>query len=168
MKVFGFIFARGGSKGLPNKNIRDLCGKPLIAHAIEAGMKTGRLDRIVVSTDSDAIADVARRFGAEVPFMRPAELGADTSPEMLSWRHAVRHFFDQGETFDVFVSIPATAPLRKPSDVIRCLDVFLAGGCDVALTCTAAHSSPYFTMITRDDEGYAGIMLGGGAFARRG
>lgn len=167
MKVFGFIFARGGSKGVPNKNIRELCGKPLIAHAIEAGMKTRRFERIVVSTDSEIIADTARQFGAEVPFMRPPELATDTSPELLSWRHAVRYFLDRGEEFDVFASIPATAPLREPSDITRCLDVFLDGNCDVVLTCTASHSSPYFTMLTRDDNGYARILLGDGTFARR-
>ena len=87
--VVAFVFARGGSKGLPGKNLRPLAGKPLIAHAIEHALAVPRIERVIVSTDSTDIAQVARDFGAEVPFMRPAELATDDSPEWLSWRHAV-------------------------------------------------------------------------------
>jgi N-acylneuraminate cytidylyltransferase len=161
MKIYGFIFARGGSKGIPNKNICDLCGKPLIAYAIEAGLKTGRLDRIIVSTDSEEIADIARAHGAEAPFMRPAELAADHSPEWLAWRHAVGFLEERGEKFDVFVSLPATAPLRTPEDVVCCLETYLEGNCDSVITCTAAHRSPYFNMITIGDGGMARLGVQG-------
>ena len=91
MKVIAFIFARGGSKGLPGKNVRPLAGKPLIAWSIEHARAVERIDRIIVSTDSHEIADVARQNGAEVPFMRPKDLSSDTSPEWLAWRHALNY-----------------------------------------------------------------------------
>lgn len=159
MKAYGFIFARGGSRGLPGKNIKPMCGKPLIAWAIEAGKKTGILDRIIVSTDSEEIAAVARQFGAETPFMRPAELAADTSPEWLAWRHAVRFLRQSGDDFDLFVSLPATAPLKTAEDIRNCVDIYAQGGCDAVLTCAPAHRSPHFNMITLDSDGYARIAI---------
>ena len=89
MKTVAFIFARGGSKGLPGKNILPLAGKPLIAWSIEHAKAVKRIGRIIVSTDSQEIADVATQYGAEVPFIRPDELSSDTSPEWLAWRHAL-------------------------------------------------------------------------------
>lgn len=159
MKTYGFVFARGGSKGLPGKNIRPICGKPLIAWAIEAGLSCGRIDKMIVSTDSTEIANIARRYGAEVPFLRPAELASDHAAEVLSWRHAVRYLQEHGDHFDVFVSLPATAPLRKVEDIDRCMDAFLEGCCDLAVVCTEPHRSPYFNMITLDDKGNASIAV---------
>ena len=89
MKIYGFVFARGGSKGVPHKNIRPLCGKPLIAYAIEAGLASGCVEKMIVSTDNEAIAKVAQEYGAEVPFLRPAELAADNSPECLATRRSL-------------------------------------------------------------------------------
>jgi len=155
MRRYGFIFARGGSKGIPGKNIRPLGGIPLIGHAIKAGQDSGLLDRIIVSTDDEAIADTARQLGAEVPFMRPAELAQDTSPEWLAWRHAV----DAVDDFDLFVSLPCTAPMRNGDDVRRCIETFEAGNCDVVITAREAERHPSFNMITVDDAGYAAIAM---------
>ena len=88
--VVGAIFARGGSKGVPGKNLRILAGKPLIAYAIETALASKLIDRVIVSTDDAEIAAVAQQHGAEVPFMRPQELARDDSPEWLSWQHAIR------------------------------------------------------------------------------
>ena len=88
MSTVGFIFARGGSKGVPGKNIRPLGGKPLIAWSIEQALAVRRIERVVISTDSPEIADVARAFGAEVPFLRPSHLAQDDSPEWLAGRPA--------------------------------------------------------------------------------
>ncbi len=159
MTAYGFIFARGGSKGVPGKNIRPLCGKPLIAHAIEAGLQSGVLEKIIVSTDSEEIAAVARDYGAHTPFLRPAELATDTAPEMLAWQHAVAFLAGRGETFDTFVSLPATAPLRTPDDVRRCVDAFAQGDCDFVITCTKAHHYPPFNMVTLDPRGLASIAM---------
>nr|WP_321514097.1 acylneuraminate cytidylyltransferase family protein [uncultured Pseudodesulfovibrio sp.] len=155
MKRYGFIFARGGSKGVPGKNIRPLGGIPLIGHAIKAGQDSGMLDRIIVSTDDQAIAETARQLGAEVPFMRPAELAQDTSPEWLAWRHAVNAVDD----FDLFVSLPCTAPMRNGDDVRRCIDTFEAEECDVVITAREAERHPSFNMITLDAAGYAVIAM---------
>lgn len=155
MSTYGFIFARGGSKGVPGKNIKPLGGLPLIAHSIRAAQESGRIDRIIVSTDDESIADVAREYGAEVPFMRPAELATDTASEWDAWRHAVTQVGD----FDVFVSLPCTSPLRSASDVQRCVDVFAEGESDVVVTVRHAERHPSFNMVTMDEQGYASIAM---------
>ncbi|BCS87546.1 cytidylyltransferase domain-containing protein [Pseudodesulfovibrio sediminis] len=155
MKRYGFIFARGGSKGVPGKNIKPLGGIPLIGHAINAGKESGLLDRIIVSTDDKDIARVASKLGAEVPFMRPPELAQDTTPEWLAWRHAV----EQMDDFDIFVSLPCTAPMRTSEDVRTCITLFEAGGCDMVVTAREADRHPSFNMITLDDNGLASIAM---------
>ena len=169
MKIYGFVFARGGSKGVPHKNIRPLCGKPLIAYAIEAGLASGCVEKMIVSTDNEAIAKVAQEYGAEVPFLRPAELAADNSPEWLAWQHAVRFLQERGDNFDTFISLPSTVPLRKVEDIQRCVSVFRKGECDIVVSCTEASHSPYFNMIKIDDKGYASIVNtnNGTSFFRR-
>ena len=87
--ILGVIPARGGSKGVPGKNIKSVCGKPLIAHAIECGLKCPSLDHLIVTTDNQEIADVAREWGAEVPFMRPDELARDETPMLPVLQHAL-------------------------------------------------------------------------------
>lgn len=155
MKIYGFIFARGGSKGVPDKNIRLLGGKPLLAHSIEAGLKSGMLDRIIVSTDSENIAKVAIEYGAEVPFLRPVELALDDSPEWMAWRHAIM----QMDSFDLFVSLPATSPLRSPADIATCVKAYQNGGCDVVITCKKASRHPSFNMIYQDNMGLSHLVM---------
>lgn len=158
--VTAFIFARGGSKGFPGKNIAPLAGKPLIAHAIEAAARAETVGRIVVSTDDEAIAETARKWGAEVPFMRPAELATDTAPEWLAWRHALDAVdAEGGPPVDVFVCVPATAPLRLPADIDACVARFLKGDVDLVLTVTPAARNPYFNMVTVDDAGHARLVI---------
>ena len=92
MKTVAYIFAREGSKGLPGKNLRPLCGKPLIAWSIEHALAVKRIDQVIVSTDSEEIAKIAAKFGADVPFMRPKELAQDHTPEWLAWQHALTNY----------------------------------------------------------------------------
>mgnify|MGYP000030777366 CR=1 FL=1 len=153
--VVGCIFARGGSKGVPRKNVRPLAGRPLIAYAIETARASRWIDRVVVSTDDEEIASVAQQYGAEVPFMRPAELARDDSPEWLAWQHAIRAL---GE-MDVFVSIPPTSPLRVVEDVDACIQVLLEGTADAVITVCPARRNPYFNMVTLDSAGYAHLMV---------
>lgn len=153
MKTVAFIFCRGGSKGVPKKNIKLLGDKPLIAHSIEQALSCKGIDRVIVSTDDNAIADVASKYGAEVPFMRPQELATDSSPEWLSWQHAV-NFVQEQSPFDIFISLPATAPLRNLDDIITCLDS-LDEQTDVVVTVKNASRNPYFNMLTRDQDGYS-------------
>lgn len=170
MKTIAFIFARGGSKGLPGKNVRPLAGKPLIAWSIEHALAVKRIERVIVSTDSSEIADVARAYGAEVPFMRPADLASDDSPEWLAWRHALNYVREaSGSLPEVMVSVPATAPLRQPIDIENCLDNFAQGGADMIVTVTDAHRSPYFNMVKTNADGSVGLVIppSAGAIARR-
>jgi len=159
MSVIAFIFARGGSKGLPGKNIRPLNGKPLIAWSIEHAFAVNRIDRVIVSTDSIAITDIALHYGAEVPFIRPEELASDESPEWLAWRHALNYLIEtEGKLPEVMLSIPATAPLRQPIDIENCLDEYERGCADVVITVTEARHSPYFNMVKLNDDGSVGLV----------
>lgn len=121
-RVIALIPARGGSKGLPGKNIRPLCGRPLIAWSIDKALKSRHLDRVVVSTDDPEIARVAREHGAEVPFLRPAELATDSASTYDVIRHALAHYRDRhGEEFDYTVLLEPTSPLREDDDIDRAL-----------------------------------------------
>ena len=159
MKAVAFIFARAGSKGLPGKNIRLLGGKPLIAWSIEHALAVKRIERVIVSTDSEEIAAVAREHGAEVPFIRPAELAADNSPEWLAWRHALNYLREStGALPEVMVSVPTTAPLRLPVDIENCLDEYEKGAADIVITVTEAHRSPYFNMVKTNADDTVGLV----------
>lgn len=155
MITYGFIFARGGSKGVPGKNIRPLGGIPLIGHAVRAAKASGRIDRIIVSTDDQTIADVAEEYGAEAPFLRPTELAQDDSAEWAAWRHAIQLL----APFDVFVSIPCTSPLRTGDDIRSCIDLYAAGDCDMVVTVRKAERHPSFNMVTLNNEGYAALAM---------
>ena len=152
--IFAFVFARGGSKGLPGKNIRNFNGKPLIAWTVELAVSLGIFDRVIVSTDSPEIADIARRYGAETPFLRPAELASDTVPERLAWRHAIENL----PPFDIMVSLPATAPLRRPETVTQCIELFRKGDADTVVTVTPSLRHPMFSMITIDCDGFGHLL----------
>ena len=160
MNAIAFIFARGGSKGLPGKNILPLAGKPLIAWAIEHAKAIERIQRIVVSTDSKEIAEVALKYGAEVPFLRPAELAHDDSPELDSWHHALKFILaKEGELPDVMVSVPVTAPLRIPLDIERCLDSYQKHDVDTIVTVTEAHRNPYFNIVKENLNGTLELVI---------
>jgi N-acylneuraminate cytidylyltransferase len=159
MKAVAFIFARSGSKGLPGKNIRPLNGKPLIVWSIEHALAVKRIDRVIVSTDSHEIAELARQHGAEVPFMRPQELAGDNSPEWLAWQHALNYLRESmGVLPEVMVSVPTTAPLRLPIDIENCLDEYEKGDVDIIITVTHAHRSPYFNMVKTNADGSVGLV----------
>jgi len=160
LNVVAFIFARGGSKGLPGKNIRNLAGRPLIAWSIEHARAVKRIERIIVSTDSEEIASVARNFGAEVPFLRPQELARDDAPEWLAWQHALSFLQEtEGSLPNAMISIPPTAPLRLPDDLENCLNEFEKGEVDVVITVSDAHRSPWFNMVKRNQDGSVGLVM---------
>ncbi|MBI5798515.1 MAG: acylneuraminate cytidylyltransferase family protein [Candidatus Yonathbacteria bacterium] len=169
--IIGAIFARGGSKGVPRKNIRLLAGKPLIAYAIETARAVSDIDRVIISTDDAEIAQVAKQYGADVPFMRPSELAQDKSPEFLAWKHAIEAVEKElGHAVDVMVSVPTTSPMRSFEDVAACLKLLLESDADIVITVTEANRSPYFNMVTIDGEKNARLVIppaGGGAVVRR-
>jgi len=158
--ILGVIFARGGSKGLHGKNIKELAGKPLIAYAIETAKKVSLIDRLIVSTDSEEIADVARKYGAEIPFIRPAEFARDDSPELFAWKHSIGAVEKElGHKVDISVSVPVTSPLRSERDVTSCIELLLQGDTDIVVTAKVAERNPYFNMITLDEKGYAKLAI---------
>jgi CMP-N-acetylneuraminic acid synthetase len=142
------IGARGGSKGLPGKNIRPLLGKPLIAWSIEQARACREISRVVVSTDSEAIAAVAREYGADVPFMRPSPLADDTAGKWSVWQHALdaceRHY---QSPIDVFVDLDCTSPLRDVEDISGAIVQFLAARVDAVFSVCEARKNPYFNML---------------------
>lgn len=162
-----FIFARGGSKGVPGKNIKILGGIPLIAHTIQSAQKSSLIDRIIVSTDDEDIATVSNDFGAEVPFIRPGHLASDTSSELDAWKHAV---VELNTEFDVFISLPPTAPLRSVGDINRCIHVFEDTDADMVITVKEASRNPFFNMVKMDSNDYAQLVINqseGGSYIRR-
>jgi len=148
-----FIFARGGSKGLPGKNIMPLGGIPLIGRAIQSAQEVDEIDRIIVSTDDDDIMATALEYGAEVPFRRPEELATDNAPEWLSWQHAIKWAQANGG-IETFISLPATSPLRNGQDIKACLDAYDPQDTDMVVTVRQAARSPYFNMVSKTKTGH--------------
>ena len=158
--VVAFIFARGGSKGVPRKNVRLLGGMPSIAHSILQARNSRVIDRVVVSSDDSEIASVSKEYGAEVPFIRPAELARDDAPEWLAWQHALRALDNDGSSkVDVFVSLPPTSPLRALEDIEACVNTLMEGDADIVITVRPSERSPYFNMVTLNDEGVARLAI---------
>ncbi len=148
MNITCVIGARGGSKGLAGKNIRPMLGKPLIGWSIEQARACPEISRVVVSTDSLAIAEVARSFGAEVPFMRPDVLANDTAGKWGVWQHALAacdaHY---AEPIDVYVDLDCTSPLRDVEDISRAIAQFRAQPTDAVFSVCEARKNPYFNML---------------------
>lgn len=121
-RILGLITARGGSKGIPGKNIKELCGKPLIEYTIEAAKKSNVLTRTIVSTDSGQIADISRNLGADVPFLRPAELARDLSSSIDVAKHAINWLKENdNQEFDYVMILQPTSPLRLAQDIDECI-----------------------------------------------
>jgi CMP-N-acetylneuraminic acid synthetase len=154
------VCARSGSKGLPGKNIRRLAGKPLIGWAIDQALAVSKVSRVIVSTDSEEIAAVARAHGAALPFLRPAELARDDTPEWHVWQHALRFLNDhEGRLPAGLVVVPPTAPLRGSSDIERCIAMFEGSPADIVITVTDAHRNPYFNMVAVDANDNAQVVM---------
>jgi len=159
MKYIALICARGGSKGLPGKNIKILNGKPLIGWSIEIAKQIAQIKRIIVSTDSLEIAETAKEYGAEVPFIRPDELSKDDSPEWLAWQHALDYLSNHDEVvYDGLISIPTTAPLRAVEDVQNCIKEYEKGDVDAVITVSNSHRNPYFNMVMNDNNGFSSLV----------
>jgi len=151
MKI-AVIPARGGSKRIPRKNIKDFCGKPMIVWSIEAAKESGLFDHIVVSTDDTEIAEVAKKYGAEVPFMRPAELSNDFTGTTEVIAHATQWALDQSLDVDAVCCIYATAPFVQVADLKRGLAALQSGNWAYAFTVTD-FESPIFRSFKQTAEG---------------
>ena len=162
------ICARGGSRGLPGKNIRPLLGKPLIAHTIEQALVQPQIDRVFVSTDSQEIAAVASQAGAEVPFLRPAALATHTAAKVPVIEHLVEWVVAHVGPVGKIVDLDPTSPLRESIDIDNCL-ALLDVDTDVVITGYHAPKNPYFNMVEPTDDGYVQLVktMPGGVEARQ-
>ena len=151
------ICARGGSKGVPNKNIRSVGDKPLVGHAVSDAREWGQCDDVVVSTDSEEIASVAEDYGAQVPFERPSHLASNEAAKLPVIQHALEWMeSNRGTQYDYVVDIDATTPLRTPEDIEKCFSaVSNDGKATNAYTVCEADKNPYFNMVELNNEGYA-------------
>lgn len=149
------ICARGDSKGVKNKNIRLLSGKPLIAYTIRQALKWGKARHVIVSTDSKKIANIAKRYGAEIPFMRSKELACDNAPKLFSVRDALiesEKIFK--EKYDIVVDLDATAPIRKIKDLDNSLKIFIKKKPKTLFSVVKTHGNPYFNMVENKGNGF--------------
>lgn len=167
-RILAIVPARGGSKGLPGKNIRPLCGKPLIGWSIEHAQKSKYVDDIFISTDSREIADVAETFGVKVPELRPDELARDTAPSSEFIVYTLNKMKNEKKTFDYFILLEPTSPLRDVEDVDRSIEMLIdspeSESCvGVAMSGTV---HPAF-MVIKDENGYLKALMPDKATLRR-
>ena len=134
MKILGLIPARGGSKGIPGKNIKYLGGKPLLSYTFEAAAKSQLLSKIILSSESEEIIQVAKSIGLEVPFVRPLELAQDNTPSIKVIIHALNFYLAQGEEFDAVCLLQPTSPLRQDKLIDLAIKKFIHGGNDSLVT----------------------------------
>ena len=164
-KTIAFIFARGGSKGLPKKNQLLLSDHPLIAYSIYIAKINKFIDDVYVSTDSKEIEKIAIDYGAKV-IVRPFELAQDNAPEFLSWKHAVNTLINEGVYFDKFISLPPTSPLRSLKDTEICLEKLNSKN-EIVITVTPSQRNPWFNMVKLDTESFASRLIAGETISRR-
>ena len=167
MKILYLIPARGGSKGIPGKNIKDFIGKPLICHAIDQARAAGAEDRdICVSTDSDDIRSTVEQYGLPVPFMRPDHLATDTAGTYEVILHALDQYEAAGIHYDLVILLQTTSPLRRADDITNALELWHPGIDMVVSVCEAA-TNPYYNAFETDTEGNLHISKGDGHYTRR-
>jgi N-acylneuraminate cytidylyltransferase/CMP-N,N'-diacetyllegionaminic acid synthase len=156
MKRLCTIGARGGSKGVKNKNVRELLGKPLIAHTILQAKASELFDAIAVSSDSRLILDIAKAYGADILVDRPAEMATDEAPKMPAIQHCVRMAEQvSGISFDTIVDMDATSPLREVEDIRAAVRLLEERNVSTVITGAPAHRSPYFNLVELDENGVA-------------
>lgn len=153
MKILGIVPARGGSKGIPGKNIRSLDGKPLIQYSVEAARSSNLVDRLILSTDSAEIAEVGKALGVEVPFLRPRDLAQDDTPMLPVLEHALQFVEMEGWQPDIILLLQPTAPLRRAEHIQQAVKLLVDSNCDsvVSVVEVPRHYVPDFVL--RLEEG---------------
>jgi CMP-N-acetylneuraminic acid synthetase len=167
-RVLGLVTARGGSRGIPGKNIKPLAGLPLIAWSLRSAVASGAFDRIVLSTDDEAIAATAAAHGAEVPFMRPVELAQDTTPHLPVVQHAVSWLAEQqGYRPDLVMILQPTTPFRRPRDIQGSIELLVERGADSVMSVVPVdvHNHPSF-MFSLDARGGLRLLTGEPVYRR--
>ena len=154
MKPVCFIGARGGSKGVPNKNIRLLNGKPLIAYSIETALNSNIFSSVIVSTEDERIGRIAKKYGAEVPFIRPKRLATDSAGMDEVIIHGIKKLRSLGYTFDVLVNRDCTVPFIRNVDVTGSIELLKEKKCDAVFGVYKQHHNPYFNMMEPNSKGF--------------
>lgn len=166
--VLGLITARGGSKGIPRKNILPVGGKPLIAWTIEAARAARRLTRVVVSTDDEEIAAVSRQWGAEAPFLRPAAMAGDDSPHVLAVLHALEWLIERERVRpDYLVLLQPTSPLRSPADIDAAIHLAMERRAEAVVSVSETHDHPMLARRIRADGALESFVPCDLAYPRR-
>ncbi len=166
MKLLYLIPARGGSKGIPHKNIKLLNGKPLICYSIDLARILTDDENICVSTDDRGIVKIVENYGLPVPFIRPSELATDESGSEDVILHAIRYYERMGRHYDAVVLLQPTSPFRRSLDVIECIKTFSKSN-DMVVSVTVASSNPYYNCFELNSSGYLSISKGEGNVIRR-
>lgn len=165
-RILALIPARGGSKGIKNKNIVDLCGKPLLAYTVEAAIASKYIDDVIVTTDSLTIAEVAIQYGAQVPFLRPEHLAQDTSTTLVGVLHAIEQLKTQKKNYDILVLLQPTSPLRDVIDIDSAVETFFSNGRRALVSISEANDHPLL-MRTITGNGRMEALLSGVSTCRR-
>lgn len=166
MKPLVIIPARGGSKGIPHKNIKLLGGKPLICRAIDNARSVAPNTDICVSTDDSEIIQVVENYGLKVPFVRPAELAADNSGTYEVLLHALSFYERQGRTYDTIILLQPTSPFRRDEDISEALKLY-SPDIDMVVSVTEARANPYYNCFETDSDGFLHVSKGDGKYIRR-
>src|SRR3989338_113028 len=158
-KVLAYIPARSGSKSIIDKNIVEICGKPLIAYSILAAKESKYVDRVIISTDSIKYAEIAKKYGAEAPFLRPSELAQDTSVEMDSCQHMLKWVEDNwNEKFDIVLKLEPTSPLRLPEDLNKAIEKLDEKNADSVVSVAEAGTHPFWMNTLPDNFSMDGFI----------
>lgn len=168
--ILGHIGARKGSKGVPRKNFREICGKPLIDWSLDQLLTHPRVDAVVVSTDDEEIYEHAIAKGALKMGLRPAHLASDTAGKWQVWQHALEVSQDiLGQPVTAFLDLDCTSPLRLMEDIDNALDLYFSDQPDMVMSCCDAHKNPYFNLVEPDESGALQVSkpLPGGVVARQ-
>ena len=153
MNILCTICARGGSKGLPKKNIKNLKGKPLIAWSIEQALRINKISDVVVSTDSEEIANVSKDYGAKVPFLRPDYLAEDGAGKWDVWQHALHtceKIYNKG--YDLYLDLDCTSPLRDDEDIYNAIENLMESTADCIFSISESRKNPYFNMVEYENN----------------
>jgi CMP-N-acetylneuraminic acid synthetase len=161
VRVLGIIPARGGSKGIPRKNIRLLAGKPLLQFTAEAALRSKRLARLILSTDDQEICEVGRKCGLEVPFLRPAELARDDTPTLGVLQHAIRTLEQSGDRYEAICLLQPTSPFRRAEDIDGCIDLLqnVQADCVISVHSVPHEYNPHWVYF-RTPEGFLKLSTG--------
>ncbi len=158
MKLICLICARSGSKRIKNKNIIPFNGIPLIANTILMAKKIKEISKIYVSTDSNKIANISKKYGAEVPFMRPKYLSKDNTPEFKVWKYFEKKISKTYNDFDAIIVLPTTSPLRKIIDINKCISKYKTNKYELVLSLRDSSRNPYFNMVKKNKSGYLELV----------